>query len=212
MAFVGDNAIEIEPVETENLGSLAWLVMAELPGVSDVMVRQQLGFALREFCRETDACVIERVYRCCEGRELPDGRAFPLAGAPSGMEVVSVLDVQSRGRSMSFDVVDFPVPSVVAHGWLCEDDHVRVRFSVAPKVGGEDCPKWFKDCYAEAIVAGAMFHLLSMTGRGWSDPQRAAQYGGKYHEAIGEAAYRRIGGSAINGGPASAVPAGGLFM
>lgn len=212
MAFIGDNAIAVEPVETDNIGSLATLVMAELPGVSDIMVRQQLGFALREFCRETDACVIERVYRYCDGKEFPDGRVFPLAGAPSGMEVVSVFDLQSRGRSMPFDVRDFPVPSVVAHGWLCEDDHVCVKFSVAPKAGGEDCPKWFKDRYAEAIVAGAMFHMLSMTGKAWSDPQRAAQYGGKYHEAIGEAAYRRIGGSAINGGPASAVPAGGLFM
>lgn len=212
MALLGDEAVEIEPVETDSIGSLARLVLAELPGVSDVMVRQQLGFALREFCRETDACVVEQIYGCRACAELPHGRRFPLAGVPSGMELVTVLEARVRGRPVPFDVKDWPSPSVVVHGWLCDCDHVVVRFSVAPKAGGEECPKWFKDRYAEAITAGAMFHLLSMTGKGWSDPQRAAQYGGKYHQWIAEAAYRRIGGSAVESGPMSAVPVGGLFM
>lgn len=212
MALVGDNATEIEPVETDNIGSLARLMLSELPGCDDLLVRQQLGFALREFCRETDACVMEHVYCHAEGRALPDGHEFVLTGAPSGMELVTVLDAQVRGRSVPFDVRDYPVPTVTVHGWLCCGDKVKVRFSVAPKAGGEDCPRWFKERYAEAITAGAMFHLLSMTGKGWSDPQRMAQYGSKYQQAICEATYRRMCGSAVESGPANAVPRGGLFM
>lgn len=213
MAFIGDNAIEVEPVETDNIGSLANLMMAELPGVSDLMVRQQLGFALREFCRETDACVAECRYIYAMGQPLHGGlRGFPVANIPAGMALNTVLGVLVDGRHVPFDVIDGPVPLAVPKPWYCEDDHVVVKFSVVPKVGGESCPKWFKDRYAEAIVAGAMFHLLSMTGKAWSDPQRAVQYGGKYHEAIGEAAYRRIGGSAVAGETESAIPAGGLFM
>ena len=212
MAQIGNDAVEVEPVETDNVGSLASLILPELPGCDDVMVRQQLGHALREFCRETDACVMQRNYNYADGRYSHDGRVFVLGGAPSGMEIVSVLDVQSCGRSLPFSVLNYPVLSVAVRGWLGEDDSCLVKFSVAPMAGGEECPKWFKDRYAEAIAAGAMFNLLSMSNKRWSDPQRAAQYGGRYQEAIGEAAYRRMCGGAVDGGSASAVPAGGIFM
>ena len=56
-----------------------------------------------------------------------------------------------------------------------------------------------------------MHHLLSMSKRAWSDPQRAVEYGAKYADAIAEASYRSLG-SAMQGGAESAIPCGGLFM
>lgn len=209
MAYIGNNAMEFEPVETENIGSLAALVLTELPECDDLMVRQQLGFALREFCRETDACVIEQP---CMAKMTPFGAyAFPIAGVPRGMILGTVLDVAIRGVSVSFSVMDHPYPHVVANGCVCEGDRAVLKYSVYPKAGGEDCPRWFKERYAEAIVAGAMHHLLSMQKRAWADPQRAAEYGAKYADAINEAAYRRLG-SPADGGSESAIPCGGLFM
>jgi len=223
MAFIGDNAIEVEPVETDNIGSLANLMIAELPGVSDLMVRQQLGFALREFCRETDACVLAMPTEAWPNDCLAEidratnwwGGRYNIPAPPQGMEIGTILELALRdGKSVPFKIATVPHPYIFTPEYVYsyEDRMAIVRFSVVPKVGGEACPKWFKERYAEAIVAGAMFHLLSMTGKAWSNPQRAAQYGGKYHEAIGEAAYRRIGGSAVAGGTEYAIPAGGLFM
>jgi hypothetical protein len=206
MAYIGDNAIELEPVETDNIGSLAALVLPELPQCNDLMVRQQLGWALREFCRETDACVIEQP---CVAQMTPYGRcAFPITGVPHGMILGSVLDVSTHCGSIPFEVKDNPYPHVL--GYIAEGDHAVLKYSVYPKAGGEDCPKWFKERYAEAIVAGAMHNLLSMQ-RAWADSQRAAEYGAKYTDAINEAAYRRLG-SPADGGSESAIPCGGLFM
>lgn len=209
MAYIGNNAMEFEPVETENIGSLAALVLPELPECDDLMVRQQLGFALREFCRETDACIIEQP---CVAKMTPFGAyAFPIAGVPRGMILGTVLDVLTNGSSVPFEVKDYPSPHVVSRGYICESDRAALKYSVYPKAGGEDCPKWFKERYAEAIVAGAMHHLLSMQKRSWADPRRAAEYGAKYTDAINEAAYRRLG-SPADGGCESAIPCGGLFM
>ena len=209
MRYVGDNAAEVEPVETENIGSLATLVMPELPMCEDLLVRQQLGYALREFCRETDACVVEQP---CMARMTPFGvYAFPIANVPRGMILGTVLDVSVCGRSAPFEVKDNPYPHVVSRRYICEGDRAVLRYSVYPKAGGEDCPKWFKERFAEAIVAGAMYHLLSMQKKPWSDSQRAAEYGAKYADAINEAAYRRLG-SAAQGGSESAIPCGGMFM
>ena len=206
MAFIGDDAVEMEPIETDNIGSLAQLAVSQLPGCDDLVLRQQLGFALREFCRETDACVVTQHAPFCEHRTIP------LTMVPSGMEMVSVLDVTSCGRRVGFSVVDAPVPSVRLEGWAAAGDWIAIRFSVAPKAGGEDCPRWFKERYAETIVEGALFKMMSMRGKPWEDQQQAAMHGAKWQNAIAEAAYRRMEGSAINGGPMSAIPSGGLFM
>lgn len=208
MSYIGNNAIEMEPVETDNIGSLASLVLAELPECNDLLVRQQLGYALREFCRETNACVVvaPAVVRC----DLHCGYSITMPAAPNGMVVGTVLGVTEGGDPMDFKVFDSPVPHIRVGGFV-GDGRVLVRFSVYPKAGGEDCPKWFKERYAEAIVAGAMHHLLSMQKRAWADPQRAAEYGAKYADAINEASYRSLG-SSMQGGAESAIPCGGLFM
>lgn len=211
MGYIGESAIEMEPIETDNIGSLGALVLAELPNCDDLLIRQQLAYALREFCRESNACVIE-VPVCAECPKDTWGYRIPMPAAPQDMMVGTILDVKVAGGHASFKVRDTPYPHIHILGtYICKGDKVSVRFSVYPKVGGEVCPTWFKDRYAEAIVAGAMHHLLSMQKRPWSDPVRATQYGAKYADAISEASYRSTG-SAAQGGPENAIPCGGMFM
>lgn len=212
MSYIGPDAIEIEPVETENIGSLAALVMPELRQCDDFIVRQQLGYALREFCRETNACVVEQPVKFVSPPHTWGSEA-PMPAAPNGMVVGTVIEVRAGRGPHHFDVVPFEIlhnpERIHVEGFY--DRIGVVKFSVCPKVGGETCPTWFKERYAEAIVAGAMHHLLSMSGRPWSDPQRASEYGAKYVDAVAEAAYRSTG-AAAQGGPESAIPCGGLFM
>lgn len=219
MEYLGDGAAEMPPVEMDigNLGPLASLAAAELPGCDDLILRQQLGFALREFCRETDACTDTAEFRWLCGAETPRGRSFTVSCAPSGMEVGTVLGVSGGGIELPYEVSGCDgcgcAEVLVLRRPFGDDGSVRIRFSLWPKAGGESCPRRFAERYAEAIVAGAMYHMLSMSGRAWSDAQRAAQYMAKYHDAISEASYRRMCGGAAAGCAASAVPqGGGLFL
>lgn len=205
MAYIGDDAVEVEPVSTDNIGSLASLVISELPGCDDILVRMKLGAALREFCRETNACtvVIPGV--------VGDKGMLPVPAAPNGMVVGAVLNVKnSKGYAVAFDVDDGYLNKIVLRG-ANEGDRVFVKISVYPKAGGEACPEWFIERFAEDITAGAMNKLLSMTGRPWSDPQRAAAYGAEFADAISEASYRSLG-SQLGGGAESSIPQGGLFI
>ena len=207
MAYIGDNAIEVEPVATNNLGPLAELILPELPGCEDIVIRMKLGAALREFCRETNACVIEM-----PAKKIKDTHIFYnfalVPPPPDGMVIGSVLSVcDSNGYDVSFSVAG----NKILFNSHCSTDTVKVRFSVCPKAGGEACPEWFVERYAEAITAVAMHKLLSMTNKPWSDPNRAALYGAEYADAISEASYRSTG-SQLAGGAESAVPQGGMFM
>ncbi len=206
MAYIGGDAIEMESIETENLGSLADAMVSELPGCGDLMVRQALGKSLRDFCRETDACTVRRLVPGFER----DPRGVPLS-APPGMSVQSVLDARADGRPVGFEV-SWSGSTTFAHVDAPRSSDVEIRFSVVPKIGGEACPSWFKERYAEAIVAGAMWHLMSMTGRAWSDPARAAVYGARMSAAIAEASYRRLNDETSFGGATSAIPQGGIFI
>lgn len=210
MAYIGPDAVETEPVETDTVGSLGSLILPELPQCNDLIIRQQLAYALREFCRETNACIVEAPTHA-EWEFDYRGQRFPIPPPPKDMVVGSVLDLKADGHSVPFEVCDLPHPHVYVLPCLCISDWATIRFAVYPKAGSERCPTWFKDRYAEAITAGAMHNLLSMSNRPWSDPSRAAQYAAKYADAIAEASYRSLG-SAAQGGPESAIPCGGLFM
>lgn len=205
MGIIGDNAIEMEPVATDNLGPLAKLILPDLPGCDDLVVRMKLGAALREFCRETNAC------KFTVRMTVMEGGVVPIPTAPNGMVVGTVLNVgSSDDYGVRFEVSDRVPPRIITSG-VEEGDEVLVQFSAYPKAGGEGCPEEFIERYAEAITAGAMHKLLTMSGRPWSDPQKAAIYGAEYADAISEASYRSLG-SPFGGGSESAIPQGGLFM
>jgi hypothetical protein len=209
MVYIGDNAMEVEPVATDNLGPLAKLILPELPGCDDLMVRMKLGAALREFCRETNACVVTMPAKVIRNDKGYDYIYAP--PAPEGMVIGSLLSVKNfDGTLVEWGDGDINRGMIVI-GRGARDEFVNVSYSVYPKAGGEACPERFVERYAEAITSGAMHKLLSMTNKPWSDPNRAAQYGAEYADAISEASYRSTG-SQLSGGAENAIPQGGLFM
>ena len=129
MSYIGDNAIEMEPVETDNIGSLASLILAELPECNDLIVRQQLAYALREFCRETDACVLSAPLRF---REHPRrwGYSAPMPAAPQGMVVGTILEVRACDISHGFKVLHDP--DLIYDSDYLGERHAVVRYSVYP--------------------------------------------------------------------------------
>lgn len=209
MSEIGDNAIEMKPVATDNLGPLAKLILPELRGCDDLMVRMQLGAALREFCRETNACVVTMPAQVISNQS---GECFIyVPAAPDGMVIGTISNVTNLDGTPILWRNGISCQRMKVYIEICSHSAVEVTYSVYPKAGGEACPEWFVERYAEAITAGAMYKLLSMTGKAWSDPNRAAQYGSEFADAISEASYRSLG-SQLVGGAESAIPQGGLFM
>lgn len=209
MSYLGDNAMEVEEVSTNNLGSLAELILPELPGCDDLIVRMKLGASLREFCRETNACLITM-----PAKIIPNDNGYDyihVPPAPNGMVIGSILSIKNfNGTSVGWGEGDMSRGMIII-GRGARGDFVNVTYSVCPKAGGEACPEGFVERYAEAITAGAMQKLLSMTNKPWSDPNRAALYGSEYADFISEASYRSTC-SQLVGGTESAIPQGGLFM
>lgn len=209
MQYLGDNAIEVEPVAIDNLGPLAKLILPELLGCDDLVVRMKLGAALREFCRETNACVITMPAKIISNQHGYD--YIPVPPAPEGMIVGTILSIKNfNGTLVEWGEGDMSRGMIII-GRGARGDVVNVTYSVYPKAGGEACPEWFVERYAEAITAGAMHKLLSMTNKPWSDPNRAVLYGSEYADFISEASYRSTG-SQLVGGAESAIPQGGLFI
>lgn len=209
MSYLGDNAMEVEEVSTNNLGSLAKLILPELPGCDDLVIRMKLGASLREFCRETNACLITM-----PAKIIPNDNGYDyihVPPAPNGMVIGSILSIKNfNGTLVGWGEGDMSRGMIII-GRGARGEVVNVTYSVCPKAGGEACPEWFVERYAEAITAGAMQKLLSMTNKPWSDPNRAALYGSEYADFISEASYRSTC-SQLVGGAESAIPQGGLFI
>ena len=206
MAFIGDDSTELEQIEVENIGSFANLILSEIPVCNDLQIREKLASTLREFCRETDACTVRQNF-VAHGNP----HVFQIACVPTGMVLGNVVDLTYDRRHVAFRT-DAERLSVVADERAAHGVRVEITASVIPAPGGEKCPKWFKRRYAEAICAGTLYHLLSMTKKPWSDPTRAVQYGTTYRNAIADASYQKISNDITMGGVASAIPCGGPFM
>lgn len=206
MAFIGDNSTKLNPIDVENIGSFANLILSEVPVCNDLIIREKLASTLREFCRETDACTV-RQDLFVHGNQ----HVFQVTCVPMDMVIGNVLDLTYDGRHVSFRT-DTGNMTVIADERAAHGVHVVITVSVVPAVGGEKCPKWFKRRYAEAICSGTLYHLLSMTKKPWSDPNRSVQYAMNYRNAIAEASYQRISNDISMSGSASAIPYGGPFM
>lgn len=199
--------VEAEPLEASHLGELASQIISQLPGCPDVLVRQTLQRVLRDFCRDTGA------FTCSYSTAMEDGKSsYQVKGIPADTVVDCICRVtindrvvpEKFGYSISFGSV---ISVNLRSSSYSSDDTLNVIFCVVPKIGAETLPSWFIEKFGDALNDGAMFNLLSMSGRPWSDPQRAAQFGIQYSNARSTAAFRRIDGSqAANGDDVSIIP------
>ena len=68
---------------------------------------------------------------------------------------------------------------------------MRVLQEEVPALNSEQAPHGFIEQYGDAICAGVLGRLFSMTGRAWSDPQQAADERIRYENLKSEERMRR---------------------
>lgn len=174
---------EATPVDILNLGTLAEDMVAYLPGCADLMIRKETQKVYRDFCEKTTAlrvvvqktlvldtteytltipyaCTIDSVYKVYMGEtiksasKLTEGSDYTLEDG----EVQKI--VIEEGFTLNIKPTDAPI-------------YLYVYCILRPEIGGEECPLWFLNKYADAITNGTLARLHGMSNKPWSDTRQA---------------------------------------
>lgn len=185
--------------ETRELSDLAPEMVWRLPGCADLAIRKALQRAWGVFCERTGAM---RVRAFAASRPSPGGnRAVAYFASPVAhhhvVRVHSCVRVDG-GRPM-------PLPEG-ACGWMAasggavsvdprlapEGARFMAECELAPDPGAESVPARFLAEFGGALVSGALFMLMSQSGRPWSDPQAASIEGVAWQNALSRAARKAV--------------------
>ena len=169
---------EWDSPEISTIAELAANLVYRLPGCDDVMIRFTLREAYGEFCRLSNALVTVREIPLEAGETLyplsnmiPDGRVECVRKVSTayGQMLCEGLDYRiSTGVPPALSIMERFLPKDGA-----EETSIAVECLEMPNSGSERVPKWFIRKYGDAISAGALVRLFSMTGKAWSDPAQA---------------------------------------
>ncbi len=215
-AYINPLEQEVTPVEFVNLGTLADDMIYRLPGCADVMVRRTLQSVFREFCTVTWAM------RATVKIPLIAGERSYRIIIPSQTYILNVVGVwrgetrhpMTGGRDYSIvtgSPVTLHLPSAPIQEEQDEGVLIEVEVALVPTRGSEDVPMWFADRYSDALISGAMFRLLAMEGRPWSDKAQAAMESIAWQNALSSASVKSISGSQSGGIRLDAVNYGGML-
>jgi hypothetical protein len=180
--------------------------------VSDPLAESAIKNAVIEFCRES------WVWRhFADAQDVYAGEASIDFEAPAGAEVVQVLSCNLDGLLLSpsstdslnesmrgwqtvrgvvkfFVQVDMaslllaPVPDVTLPRGLL------MTLALQPRRAAVAFPQWIAAQYMEALASGALYRMMSMPGKPWSDDAGAALHHARFQESIAAARTAGVNG------------------
>ncbi|MEI6297337.1 MAG: hypothetical protein WCO84_06915 [bacterium] len=180
--FVTDST----PLELVNLGSLAEECVLYLPGCADLMIRKELQRTFRDFCKNTSALrvtVRKTLLKDVVTYNLP----LPYACVIDSIYKLMIGD-QKLEKNTDYTIQDGDTVTVtLAEGSTASIDdsattktYLDVYCILRPQVASEDCPLFFLNRYADAIVSGTLARLHLMSRKPWSDSGMAQIEAGEY--------------------------------
>lgn len=176
---------ELELPDMETIASLVENLVYRLPGCSSIMIRKTLQEVYRDFCRRSCCLLTPRRF------DLRSGETR-FAVPPEYEGELCVTEVRIGGRKLD-EGLDYNVSGGFVflnrrHTYGCDEAHpvkLHVLCVEVPRIGSEDAPVGFVQRYGDAICAGVLFRLMSMTGKPWSDQQQAIIKNAEYEHAVG---------------------------
>ncbi len=181
-------AIASQPLALSHLGSLASEMVYRLPGCSDLMIRKELQHAAADFCRKSGAFTVE-IEAAFDENDIA-ALDVPFSAFIKNVLSARIGDVTLRPESYRVVPGDPPFLTLTENTFLPsgEQENVVVEAMLVPKAGCEDFPDDFLNRYGEGITHGAMFRLLSMKNKPWSDTSQAGIEATEYQNALNDAA------------------------
>lgn len=197
--------VESETPEFGNISELASRIVYRLPSCDDMFVRRALRDYYVEFCRLANALVTERPIPLGVGRG-----EYPISNLVPDCRVENIRSVRMMNHRLC-EGVDYFIrgflssPVLEINRRLLPGSENEKRIMVVqclemPNSGSERAPRWFLRKYGDAICAGALASLFSMTGRAWSDPVQARLELGKWEGNVTAARIGSVSGSPFGNG------------
>lgn len=187
-----------------NLDDFLPHLLPDLPGCPDAIVKQQLLFAVIEFCQETHAWnEIQDPIRVRERQNEID------VDTPVGARIVAVKDVWASNRKLRpvtmpqlFELIPnwqtaegseptyynastdyrsmriFPIPIDV------NNQTITLRVAYAPKMDATSIPDELAIKYWDALIGGAKARLMVIPGKAWTNAQLSAYNRGVFNDGI----------------------------
>ena len=206
---------ERDTPEYATIAELAENVVYRVPGCDDETVRRALRDSYGEFCRLANALVTEQEI------DLEPGECdYPIPNRTPDCRVECVRFVRFHRRVLT-EGRDYRIsagvpPIMTVHDlFLPANDGEKRSIVVSclemPNHGSERVPRWFVRKYGEAIVAGALVKLFSMSGRAWADQVQARIELGKWEGYVASARLGSVNGSPFGNGHVDAVDTSDLL-
>ena len=187
-----------------NLDDFLPHLLPDLPGCPDSIVKQQLLFAVIEFCQETHAW--NEIQDPIQVRERVNEIDVD---TPTGARIVAVKDVWASSRKLRpvtmpqlFELIPnwqiaegseptyynastdyrtmriFPIPIDV------NDSTLTLRVAYAPKMDATSIPDELAIKYWDALIGGAKARLMVIPGKAWTNSQMSAYNRGIFNDGI----------------------------
>lgn len=177
--------------------SLLPAMKPQLPGCEENLILQHLQLAMREFCLETEAYIVERSFS-----GVADQKDYTIS-APSNTEVLRIFEVRVRSEDEVTDSEDGTVQNHNGYEYELLDENLK--FQVAPF--SEDITDGlvvetvlapledytgildtaFLTRWSRGIQNGALFNLQSMPDVPWASPGKAGFNYLEFRKQIGYA-------------------------
>lgn len=206
---------ERDTPEYVTIAELAENVVYRVPGCDDETVRRTLRDTYGEFCRLANALVTEQIVQLEKDETL-----YPVTNLTPDCRVDCVRFVRLFGRKLR-EGIDYTVQAGIPPAICIRPEYLppsdrEVREIVVsclemPNHGSERVPRWFIRKYGEAIVAGTLVRLFSMSGRAWADQVQARLELGKWEGYVASARLGSVNGSPFGNGHVDAVDTSDLL-
>ena len=195
---------ERDTPEYATVAELAANLVYRLPGCDDVLIRRALREAYVEFCRLANALVTEQTI------ELEKGETdYPVTSCTPDCRVECVRRVCIRHHvlreGLDYGVAAGIPPTIrIRERLLPERDGdertLLVQCLEMPNSGSERIPRWFVRKYGDAICAGALVRLYSMSEKRWTDIAQARIELCRWEGYVAGARIGSVGGSPFGNG------------
>jgi len=201
------------------------LMEPELPSCPEPLILQALRKKTRQFCQDTD------VWReQLKDIDLVAGQRDYVLNPSFDAEIRKIVEVRintAENRAAGYRGAEVKSQYYMFHGELSqrlgvnlqpntltldeslepsasETGGLEVKVSLAPLLMAGQVDQDFLQKWCEAIIGGAMFYLMTMPRKKWSDPQKAGLYLVDYNKGISRARRENVVGQNLQGGDLSA--------